>query len=71
MNNKTILAVNDNADQLELLAFLLAEANYPVLRAENGVEGLEIARRESPALIISDVMMPEMDGIEFCREIRA
>ncbi len=70
-NFYTILTVNDIPDQLELMAFILREAGYQVLCAENGIEGLKIARREIPDLIISDVMMPEMDGIEFCRQVRA
>jgi len=71
MNNHTILAINDTPDQLELLTFILGEAGYRVLTAESGVEGLKTAQRELPDLIISDVMMPEMDGIELCRLIRA
>jgi CheY-like chemotaxis protein len=65
MNNHTILAVNDNADQLRLLAFIFGEAGYRVLTGESAVEGLKIARRELPDLIISDVMMPEMDASSF------
>lgn len=71
MSKHTILAVNDAPDQLELLVFILGEAGYNVLSAENGVEGLVTARRELPDLIISNVALPEMDGVEFCRQIRA
>ena len=71
MNNLTILAVNDDSDQLELLGFIFGETGYRVLTADSAVEGLEIARRTSPDLIISDVLMPEMNGVEFCRQIRA
>ncbi len=71
MKNLTILAVNDVPDQLELLVFILGQAGYRVLSAANGVEALETARRESPDLIISDVAMPEMNGIDFCRAVRA
>ena len=71
MNNSTILAVNDDADQLELAAFIFRESGYRVLTADGAVEGLEIARRDAPDLIISDVSMPDINGIEFCRRIRA
>src|SRR6476661_1670165 len=50
---------------------LLRKAGYSVLTAEDGLEGLTIARRERPDLVISDVSMPRMNGLEFCREIRA
>ena len=71
MNNHTILAVNNAPSQLELLTSVLGEAGYRVLTAANGAEGLDTARRELPDLIISDVMMPVMGGIELCRRIRA
>lgn len=71
-NNKhKILAINDNPDQLELLAYILREAGYQVVTADSGNRGLEAARRELPDLIISDVMMNDGDGIELCRMIRA
>src|SRR6476661_3868290 len=50
---------------------LLRKAGYSVLTAEDGVDGLKLARRERPDLVISDVSMPRMNGLEFCREIRA
>lgn len=71
MNNYTILAINDAPDQLELMAFIMGEAGYRVLTAGSGKKGLKVARQELPDLIISDVNMPEMDGIELCRQIRA
>jgi len=58
------------ADQLELMNMALCNAGYTVFTAEDGAQGFAVARRESPDLIISDVMMPEVDGIEFCRLIR-
>ncbi len=68
-NNLTILVVEDNKD---LRHFIVRElrSNYQVLEASNGIEGLQKARTAFPDLILSDVMMPEMDGIEFCREIK-
>ncbi len=71
LEDNSILIVNDEPDQLSLMGSLLRKAGYSVLTAEDGVEGLSIARREQPDLVISDVSMPRMDGLEFCREIRA
>ncbi len=69
--DNSVLIVNDEPDQLTLMGGLLRKAGYSVLTAEDGLEGLTIARREQPDLVISDVTMPRMDGLEFCREIRA
>ena len=67
----SVLIVNDEPDQLTLMGNLLRKAGYSVLTAEDGVEGLAEAQRQRPDLVISDVSMPRMDGLEFCREIRA
>ena len=67
----TILIVNDAPDQLALAAVVLRQAGYRVLEAADGREALTLARREQPALIVSDVVMPYGDGIELCRAIRA
>src|SRR6185295_16650173 len=66
----SVLIVNDLAEQLELMDAALVKAGYTVFTAENGREGFAKAKREFPDLIISDVMMPEVNGIEFCRLIR-
>ena len=71
LEDNFILIVNDEPDQLTLMSSLLRKAGYSVLTAEDGVEGLSLARREQPDLVISDVSMPRMNGLEFCREIRA
>lgn len=67
-NTKTVLIVEDN---LDLSDFLYHEFNdkYKVLQANNGVQGLELAKAELPDLIISDIMMPEMDGITMLEQI--
>ena len=65
-----ILCVDDEQDILDLLTFNLEKEGYEVCTALNGRKGLEVAKRELPDLIILDVMMPEMDGMETCREIR-
>ena len=70
-DDNSVLIVNDDPDQLTLMGSLLRKAGYSVLTAEDGLEGLALARRERPDLVISDVSMPRMDGLEFCREIRA
>jgi PAS domain S-box-containing protein len=69
--DNSVLIVNDEPDQLTLMGSLLRKAGYSVLTAEDGFEGLTLARRERPDLVISDVSMPRMNGLEFCREIRA
>ena len=66
----TILIVNDSPDALALTSAVLQQAGYPVLTAADGLEGLALARHELPALIISDVAMPHLDGIELCRQLR-
>jgi PAS domain S-box-containing protein len=71
LEDNSILIINDEPDQLVLMGALLRKAGYSVLTAEDGVEGLSLARREQPDLVISDVSMPRMNGLEFCREIRA
>lgn len=65
-----ILLADDEPDVLEFLSYNLKKEGYLILKAKNGRDALAIARNESPQLIILDVMMPEMDGIETCREIK-
>jgi two-component system cell cycle sensor histidine kinase/response regulator CckA len=70
-HDPAVLCVNDSWEQLELLEVQLRQAGYRVLRATDGLEGFEVAKRERPDLIVSDVRMPHADGIELCRAIRA
>ncbi|MCE2772798.1 MAG: response regulator transcription factor [Bacteroidetes bacterium] len=65
-----ILLVDDEEDILEFLSYNLKKEGYKVYTALNGEEGLEVAKKELPNLILLDVMMPGIDGIEVCREIR-
>ena len=65
-----ILLVDDEPDILEILSYNLSAEGYQVYTAKNGAEGVEKARKKSPHLIILDVMMPEMDGIEACELFR-
>jgi two-component system alkaline phosphatase synthesis response regulator PhoP len=65
-----ILLVDDEPDILEIVGYNLSAEGYKVITAENGVEAVEKAKKHKPHLIILDVMMPEMDGIEACERIR-
>ncbi|AIY12255.1 MULTISPECIES: response regulator transcription factor [Cellulophaga] len=65
-----ILLVDDEPDILEILSYNLSAEGYDVFTAKNGVEGVAKAKKKQPHLIILDVMMPEMDGIEACEIIR-
>ncbi|MXV37322.1 response regulator [Flavobacteriaceae bacterium Ap0902] len=70
MSKFKILLVDDEPDILEFLSYNLNKEGYEVETAENGVEGLKKAKALKPDLILLDIMMPEMDGIETCKEIR-
>ncbi len=65
-----ILLVDDEPDILEILSYNLSAAGYTVFTAKNGAIGVAMAKKKEPHLIILDVMMPEMDGIEACEVIR-
>lgn len=69
-NEQKILLVDDEQDILEFLSYNLKKEGYKVFTANNGKEAITIAKKENPDLIILDVMMPDMDGIETCREVR-
>lgn len=65
-----ILAVDDDRNNLKMLDFLLREEGYEVITADNGRTALELLDTRHPDLVILDVMMPHMDGLEVCRRIR-
>lgn len=65
-----ILLVDDEPDILEIVGYNLNNEGYQVLTAENGKQAVKMAAKHQPQLIILDVMMPEMDGIEACEQIR-
>ncbi|OPZ98159.1 MAG: Alkaline phosphatase synthesis transcriptional regulatory protein PhoP [Bacteroidetes bacterium ADurb.Bin408] len=69
-NNYTILLVDDEPDILEFLGYNLRREGYRVVTCNNGKEAIKLAKKERPHLIILDVMMPEMDGIETCNELK-
>ncbi len=68
--NFKILLVDDEPDILEFLSYNLKKEGYTVYTADNGKEAIRISEKSKPHLVVLDVMMPEMDGIETCREIR-
>ena len=69
--NSTILVVDDEIDILEFVGYNLRKDGYTVLTANNGLTAIEIAQEKTPDLVILDVMMPDMDGIETCERMRA
>jgi two-component system alkaline phosphatase synthesis response regulator PhoP len=66
-----ILLVDDEPDILEIVGYNLKNEGYTVYTAKNGIEAIDKAIKKVPHLIILDIMMPEMDGIEACEKIRA
>lgn len=67
---QTILLVDDEKDILEFLQYNLEKEGYKVFTASDGIEGVEMTQKVAPDLILMDVMMPRMDGIEACQTIR-
>ncbi|MHC1727430.1 MAG: response regulator [Syntrophobacteraceae bacterium] len=70
MGPSKILVVEDDQDIAQLLALTMKKAGYEVLVSENGFDGLSLVRRQSPDLVILDLMLPGMDGFEVCREMK-
>jgi two-component system alkaline phosphatase synthesis response regulator PhoP len=68
--NRTILIVDDEVDLVELLVYNFRKEGFETIAAHDGKRGLQLARENDPDLIILDVMMPGMDGVEVCRELR-
>lgn len=71
MDKPTILIIDDHRPVGMLLENVLRLHGYGVLYAETGEEGLALARREAPALVLLDIMMPEMDGFRVCEALKA
>ncbi|MFT5859154.1 MAG: two-component system alkaline phosphatase synthesis response regulator PhoP [Flavobacteriaceae bacterium] len=68
---ESVLIIDDEADIRDILAYNLKKEGFNVLTAENGPKGIEVAKASLPDIIILDVMMPEMDGIEVCQLLRS
>jgi DNA-binding response OmpR family regulator len=66
-----ILVIEDEANIVQLIRLYLEQANFTVITASDGVAGLELHAREHPDLVILDLMLPAMDGMEVCRRIRS
>lgn len=70
LHNKILIA-DDDSEMLEILSSMLEDEGYTVLRAENGQEAVDLARKELPALVMLDIHMPKMDGLTACKEIKS
>lgn len=71
MSKHTILLVDDDPDIREFISFNLVKEGFKVETAKNGLEGVEMCKKFKPDLVLLDVMMPGMDGMEACEAIRA
>ena len=72
MNSRgTILVIDDERDLIELVRYNLDKEGFDVLAASDGTSGLEIATKHKPDLVVLDLMMPGMDGLDVCRRMRA
>lgn len=67
---KTVLVVEDNKDNLQIMAYALQRAGYEVISAENGEEGVELAITRRPFFVVMDIDLPGIDGIEAVSRIR-
>jgi two-component system, OmpR family, alkaline phosphatase synthesis response regulator PhoP len=70
MSNKIILVVDDDAKIVELVKIYLKRDGYSVITAYNGTDALKTAQQNKPDLIVLDIMLPGIDGLEICRELR-
>jgi two-component system alkaline phosphatase synthesis response regulator PhoP len=71
MAHGTILAIEDEEDIAELIRYNLEREGYRMLHADSGERGLEVVRRQRPDLLLLDLMLPGMDGLEVCRRVKA
>ncbi len=71
MTREKVLVIEDEPDIREVMVYNLSREGYRVLEAKDGEKGLEKARREAPDLILLDLMLPSLDGVEVCRLLRS
>ena len=71
MSKGTVLVIDDERDLIELVRYNLDKEGFDVVAASDGTSGLEIATKHKPNLVVLDLMMPGMDGLEVCRRMRA
>jgi DNA-binding response OmpR family regulator len=69
--SKKILIIEDEEDLLKMMIFRLKSADYEVISAVDGLQGLEMAKKEKPNLIILDLMLPRLDGFRVCKMLKA
>ena len=67
----SILIAEDDSEALDMMQGILEAQNYSVIRAKNGLEAVQKTKAQNPGLIIMDIMMPKLDGVEACRMIKA
>src|SRR5258708_40181963 len=65
-----VLVIDDEADLVELVKYNLEKEGFQVISASNGLDGLRMAQWDTPDLVVLDLMMPGMDGLEVCRHLR-
>lgn len=68
---KKVLVVEDNKDNLRLITYALRRADFEVIGAETGIDGVELALKEIPFFIVMDINLPDIDGFEAAKRIRA
>ena len=66
-----ILVIEDNEQNIDLVTFILEKHGYQVVQARDGREGIELASRVQPAMILLDIQLPEMDGYAVARELKS
>ncbi len=71
MTKGTVLVIDDEKDLIELLRYNFEREGFDILEAADGTSGLRMAREQQPDMVILDLMMPGLDGLEVCRELRS
>jgi len=71
MNRNKIVVIEDEPDIVEVLSYNLKREGFNVLSVERGDEGLNLVRNQSPNLVILDLMLPGMDGLSICRQMKS